>query len=173
MVMMVGTLEPRKGHALVLDAFEILWANGCNATLVIVGKTGWHVESLVNRIRTHLQWGKCLIWLNDATDERLSEMYSSFDGLIFASEAEGFGLPLIEAAHFGLPILARDIPVFREIADEHATYFKAGSGTELAPQIDQWLGLLATHEAPLSAGMQCLSWPESAARLKQLLTHLT
>ncbi|MFM0608136.1 glycosyltransferase family 1 protein [Paraburkholderia sediminicola] len=168
-VMMVGTLEPRKGHALVLDAFEILWANGSDATLVIAGKIGWHVESLVNRLRAHQQWGKRLIWLNDATDDDLSDMYSSFAGLIFASEAEGFGLPLIEAAHFGLPILARDIPVFREVAAEHATYFNAGSGAELAPQINEWLELLAIHEAPSSEAMPHLSWAESATQLKHLL----
>ncbi|ASL48448.1 Glycosyltransferase Gtf1 [Burkholderia sp. AD24] len=171
-IMMVGTLEPRKGHALVLDAFETLWANNANATLVIAGKTGWHVEKLVSRLRTHPQWGKRLIWFDNVTDEQLSEMYSSFDGLIFASEAEGFGLPLIEAAHFGLPILARDIPVFREVANEHATYFKAASGAELAPQINQWFDLLARHEAPSSQAMQCLSWAESATQLKHLLADL-
>ncbi|CAB3789270.1 D-inositol-3-phosphate glycosyltransferase [Paraburkholderia ultramafica] len=171
-VMMVGTLEPRKGHTLVLDAFDILWANGCSATLVIIGKMGWHVENLVERLRTHQQWGKHLIWQSGATDDELSEMYLSVDGLIVASEAEGFGLPLIEAASFGLPILARDIPVFREVAEQHATYFAARSGAELAPEINEWLARLATRQAPSSEAMQRLTWSESAEQLKHLLADL-
>jgi glycosyltransferase involved in cell wall biosynthesis len=85
--------------------------------------------------------------------------------LIAASYDEGFGLPLIEAAHYGLPILARDIPVFREVAGNHATYFVNGSATDLAAGINQWLAAFAAGKAIPSTGMPYLSWAESAHRL--------
>ena len=51
-LLMVGTLEPRKGHPLALDAFELLWGEGVEANLVIIGHEGWHAGELVNRL-TH------------------------------------------------------------------------------------------------------------------------
>ena len=57
--------------------------------------------------------------------------------LIAASECEGFGLPLIEAARQGLPVIARDIPVFREVAGDHAFYYSAGRPEELADALER------------------------------------
>jgi hypothetical protein len=79
---------------------------------------------------------------------------------------------LIEAAHYGAPIFARDIPVFREVAGIHATYFSAQSGAELAPQLRNWLDDLADSTAPSSRDMNYLSWKESARKLKALIVGL-
>jgi glycosyltransferase involved in cell wall biosynthesis len=92
--LMVGTLEPRKGCAQVLDAFELLWAEGADINLVIVGKKGWIVEKLVNRLEKHTELGKRLFWLQGVSDEYLGKIYESSTCLIAASEGEGFGLPL-------------------------------------------------------------------------------
>ncbi|MBL3940675.1 glycosyltransferase family 4 protein, partial [Bacteroides thetaiotaomicron] len=73
-----------------------------------------------------------LNWLQDIDDAALADLYARVDGLLFASEGEGFGLPIVEAAQHGLPLLLRDLPVFREVAGEHATYFSASDGTGLA-----------------------------------------
>jgi glycosyltransferase involved in cell wall biosynthesis len=59
---MVGTVEPRKGYAQTIDAFELLWSKGEEVNLVIVGKAGWHVEELVERLRDHPLRGKRLFW---------------------------------------------------------------------------------------------------------------
>jgi len=56
--LMVGTLEPRKGHAQVLDAFEQLWRDNENVNLVVVGRQGWMVEDLVARLRAHTEQGR-------------------------------------------------------------------------------------------------------------------
>ncbi|TGV48416.1 glycosyltransferase, partial [Mesorhizobium sp. M2D.F.Ca.ET.160.01.1.1] len=58
--LMVGTLEPRKGHRVALEAFEALWAEGADAELVIVGKIGWGISHLAHRIRNHAEFGKRL-----------------------------------------------------------------------------------------------------------------
>jgi glycosyltransferase involved in cell wall biosynthesis len=54
-LLMVGTLEPRKGQAQALAAFELLWAKGVDANLVIVGKNGWLVDALAERLQAHPQ----------------------------------------------------------------------------------------------------------------------
>lgn len=165
--LMVGTLEPRKGHAQVLDAFESLWANGDKAILVIVGKQGWMVDDLIVRLRGHAASGVSLFWLEAISDEYLEKVYAASACLIAASYGEGFGLPLIEAAQHELPIIARDIPVFREVAGEHAFYFR-GEGESLADALKEWMHLNAEGMAPLSSGMFSLTWKQSAQRLMQI-----
>ncbi|MCP3709235.1 glycosyltransferase [Paraburkholderia sp. CNPSo 3274] len=165
--LMVGTLEPRKGHALVLDAFEQLWATGTDANLVIVGKQGWMMEALADRIRSHAERNHRLFWLESISDEYLEKVYAVSDCLIAASSGEGFGLPLIEAARHGLPILARDIPVFREVAANHASYFDANEGPELAGAVREWLASREAGTIPLPTGLPFLSWEQSAAMLAQ------
>jgi glycosyltransferase involved in cell wall biosynthesis len=171
-VLMVGTIEPRKGHGQVLDAFEQLWAHGHNNTLIIVGRKGWHVDALVERLRNHPEAGRRLVWLNDAPNNCLGALYRALGGLIMASEAEGFGLPLVEAARHGMPIFARDLPIFREVAGPHAYYFSCEHGAELAPQVATWLELLEAGRAPSSHDMQALTWQSSAMQLKALLANI-
>ncbi|MFM0044177.1 glycosyltransferase family 4 protein [Paraburkholderia sediminicola] len=170
-ILMVGTIEPRKGHGQVLDAFDVLWRKDAESKLVIAGKPGWHVESFIERLNNHPEAGKRLLWLPDINDVQLARLYAKLDGLVMASEAEGFGLPLVEAAQYGMPLFVRDIPVFREVAGEHAAYFSAQSGDELAPQLAQWLDWLDSGTAPASQAIMPLTWSESAGQLKALLAE--
>ena len=130
---MVGTIEPRKGHMQVLDAFDQLWSQGMDINLIIAGAEGWRhlrqdmrrtIPQIVARLRSHRERGRRLFWVNGPSDEYLEKIYATSSCLIAASEGEGFGLPLIEAARHKLPIIARDIPVFREVAGEHALLFR-------------------------------------------------
>ena len=161
----VGTIEPRKGHAQTLGAFELLWKQGINIGLVIVGKQGWMVESLAERLRTHPELNKRLFWLNGISDEYLEQVYAASTCLIAASYGEGFGLPLIEAAQHKLPIIAREIPVFREVTGKHGFYFNAGNDEELAQSINEWLNLYSQGKHPKSNNMPYLTWKQSAAEL--------
>jgi glycosyltransferase involved in cell wall biosynthesis len=163
--LMVGTLEPRKAHAHVLDAFQLLWAGNHDVNLFIVGKQGWNVDDLCNRVRLHPECGQRLIWLEAISDEYLEKIYALADCLIVASEGEGFGLPLIEAATHKLPIIARDLPVFREVAGDFAFYFTASTARELAAEIEGWMRLFAKGDAPQSLGMPFLTWKQSAQQL--------
>jgi glycosyltransferase involved in cell wall biosynthesis len=165
---MVGTIEPRKGHAQTLAAFELLWSKGSAAQLVIVGKQGWMVEDLVARLRGHPEQHRRLFWLEGASDEYLEQIYAACACLVAASEGEGFGLPLVEAARHGIPILARDIPVFREVAGDHAFYFCAAKPETLAGSIQDWLTLNDLGKAPSSVAIRQFTWRESAANLLEL-----
>ena len=70
--------------------------------------------------------GPPVAWLSSAGDEQVSALYRRSAALLMASEGEGFGLPIVEAAHAGLPVIARDIPVFREICGDSAVFFTPG-----------------------------------------------
>ena len=167
--LMVGTLEPRKGHTQVLNAFEELWSSGIDANLVIVGKHGWMVNHFDACLRTHKELNNRLFWLEGISDEYLEKVYAVSTCLIAASYGEGFGLPLIEAAQHNLPILARDIPVFREVASKYAYYFDAQSPDALGQAIKEWINLYKSNGHPKSEEMPWLSWRESACQLKNLI----
>ncbi|MBB3813593.1 glycosyltransferase involved in cell wall biosynthesis [Xanthomonas arboricola] len=163
--LLVGTLEPRKGHAGVLAAFEHLWSMGSDIALVIVGKKGWLVDELCEKLENHPQLHRNLFWLASASDEFLEMLYAACTCLIAASEGEGFGLPLIEAGQRRLPVLARDIPVFREVAGEHAAYFVGRTPLEIGDAIEKWLELHARGAHPRTDAMPWLTWVQSADQL--------
>jgi FkbM family methyltransferase len=176
--LMVGTVEPRKGHLQTIAAFENLWHAGHDVNLVIVGAEGWKAEpaeqrrtipAIVQRLRSNPELGKRLFWLEGISDEYLEKAYAACVCLIAASEDEGFGLPLIEAARHRIPILARDIPVFREVAGKHASYFDGSESDDLARSITEWLMLYAEGRHPRSDDMPWLTWAENVRRLKTIL----
>lgn len=127
----VGTIEPRKGHRQTLAAFDQVWAQGGNANLVFVGKLGWLMDDFAKEVRRHSEFGKRLFWLESISDEYLDEIYAACTVLLAPSEGEGFGLPIVEASRHGLPVLARDLPVFREVAGPDAMFF----ADQLAPAV--------------------------------------
>jgi glycosyltransferase involved in cell wall biosynthesis len=163
--LMVGTIEPRKGHAQVLKAFEILRKQAEEVTLVIVGKKGWMVEETIDTLQK-LQDNIHLFWLEGISDTLLEKVYAASTCLIAASEGEGFGLPLIEAAQHALPIIARDISVFREVSGEHAYYFPNDNDPNaLAQAIEEWLKLYAASTHPTSDTLPWLTWKQNAQKL--------
>lgn len=169
-VLMVGTLEPRKGHRVALDAFESLWLAGVDVELVIVGKKGWGIQTLAERIRGHPEYGRHLVWHEGIDDTTLRGLYESCDVLLAASFAEGFGLPIVEAGYFGKPLIASDIPVFREVAKGavSARFFKTGSAEDLADAVRDFLaeGNAVKENLPRSTWP---NWRESAEQLDDVV----
>ena len=159
----VGTLEPRKGHATVLDAFDRLWADGSEVRLCIVGRVGWGVDALVDRIRGHAELGRRLHWLDDASDADVDWAYANASAHVCASLTEGFGLPIVEAATRGLPSIVSDIPVFREIGGDGARYFRVTDAVDLATAITELTAFPADERRRLAAGVSVLTWRASAA----------
>ena len=115
----VGTIEERKGIKAICLAFERLALIGANAKLIIVGRMG----RVDDDFRAFLEHGehKNIIYKGFCSDDELAELYATSHALIAASYDEGFGLPLIES---GLPVIARDIEIFREVLGGSALYFK-------------------------------------------------
>jgi glycosyltransferase involved in cell wall biosynthesis len=167
----VGTLEPRKNHAYLLDAFDILWRAGSKARLCLVGGIGWKCETLIARIRNHPQNGSSLFWFGKLGDDGLDYAYRHASSLVISSHAEGFGLPIVEALQRGLPVMASDIPVFREIGGEFVPYFDLKDPSSL-------MELVLSYErtGKFSAGVRSptdwrwMDWKDSA---KQLIDGVT
>jgi len=157
----VGTIEPRKGYDDILDAFEKLWSDGQNVNLRIVGRPGWKCEKLVKRIERLTAGNHPIIWLRDADDAQLEAAYDAATCLIAASYGEGFGLPIIEAALHNVPVIARDIPVFREVGGNGATYFSG----KLADSIRQWIEDREAGTIERREQIELISWDQSSEAL--------
>jgi glycosyltransferase involved in cell wall biosynthesis len=150
-ILMVGTIEPRKGYDIALRAFEYLWSTRPKDApdLIIVGKPGWKTEGLQRRIRSHPQNGKRLHWLDRVSDEALSDFYEGCRAVFMASRGEGFGLPLLEAAAHRRFILARDLPVFREQSLPHVLYFSDDRAAALGERLMDLLSAAVRGIAPV------------------------
>jgi alpha-1,2-rhamnosyltransferase len=163
--LMVSTIEPRKNHAYLLEAFELAWATGSKARLCIVGKIGWKCDALIERIRQHPELNRRLFMYNSLSDKSLEHAYSHATALVFPSHVEGFGLPLVEAMQRKLPAMASDIPVFREIGGDYMAYFDLANPQSLS---DLVTGMDRTGEFPAALGLEqwrWLSWREASAQL--------
>lgn len=133
----VGTLEPKKNYDLLLDAFEALWRQRPNIGLLLAGRATPECKAVAGRLRQLEAAGHPLIWLADANDGEIGFMLAKAQALVITSLFEGFGLPLVEARAVGCPVIATDLPCFRELADEGVLLYPPGSATSLANLIRQ------------------------------------
>lgn len=170
-LLMVGTIEPRKSHTVALAAMEKLWAEGAALCLCIVGKEGWMVSELMAKLRGHPQLGRKLFVFESSSDDDIQLLYTNAKALLFISKGEGFGLPLVEAANVGTPIVCSDIPVFREIAGDFATYVSHEDANHLATQLKQWLKTCVAGGLPDTKKMPRLTWEQSAAALLDVVIN--
>jgi glycosyltransferase involved in cell wall biosynthesis len=169
--LMVGTMLRYKGYEQAIGAFESLWHSGIDCNLIIVGKEGWRANRLADRLRRHPENGHRLFWLEQASDRLLIDLYKSASCLIAASNAEGFGIPLIEAARNRLPIIAREIPVFQEIAGQHAFYFHGEAPDALSDAIERWIVLKRTDQVPTPDSLPWQTWKQSAEQLMDVILN--
>jgi glycosyltransferase involved in cell wall biosynthesis len=162
----IGTLEPRKGYPIALDAFERLWSKGVDARYVVIGRAGWQSQSLEHRIRQHREFGRRLLWLDKANDADLHHCYTHASALVYPSMIEGFGLPLVEAGRYGLPVIASDLPVFRETGGDHVRYFNILDSIDLAEKIE------TLYREPMEKEkIPTYSWDDSARNLADLILN--
>lgn len=167
-VLMVGTIEPRKAHAEVLDAFERMWAAGEKMGLVLAGHCGWKVQTLARRLHEHPEIGRRLYWLDGPSDSVLTQLYESCSGLLMASRGEGFGLPVVEAMRYGKPVLARDIPILREVAQgAGVTFFADDSASGLVAALEAWLAHLRSPGRVDGSLHRQVGWDETALQLME------
>ena len=127
------------------------------------------IPEIIKYLRNHPECNKRLFWLEGISDEYLEKVYATSACLIAASEGEGFGLPIIEAAVHHMPIIARDIAVFREVANENAHYFSGDSASHLAEVIKEWLMLFEKNEISSKQGINWNSWSQSSAMLLEAI----
>jgi glycosyltransferase involved in cell wall biosynthesis len=168
---MVGSIEPRKNHRFVLDAFERFWRRGGEGSLLIIGRYGWKTDDFIERVTTHRERERQLHLLRDANDSELAYAYQNASALVIASEAEGFGLPVVEAFQRGLPVLCSDIPVFREIADGRATFFDLSDPERLAEVLAAFCAHRDAAARTTRMPQPWLTWRESTEQLFAAFLH--
>ena len=134
--LMVSTLEPRKNHSYLLDTFDRLWAKGIDVNLCFIGRVGWKVDDLLERIKSNSEYQRRLFFWSDINDVELAYCYQHASMLVFPSFIEGFGLPIIESLGHGLPVLASDTPIHREVGLDHVGYFDLADPGSLEKQIE-------------------------------------
>ena len=172
-ILSIGTIEPRKNHAYILDTFDILRQRDFDVSLVIIGRPGWKSSEILERIRSHRDFGTRLLHFDNATDRDLAEAIERSDCLVCSSIAEGFGLPVVEGLMRGLEVFASDIPSFREIGTVHCHFFNLDSPVSLADQLEKWFA--ETRNGKAIENENEFIWPdweESTSEFIQLTLNL-
>lgn len=175
-VLMVGTIEPRKGHAVALAAHHQLWSRSPAYApyLVIVGKPGWKTETLQESLSALSLESHGALWLPMVSDEFLDMLYRECAMVLVASFDEGYCLPVHEALAHGKAVLARDLPVLREFDSPLMRFFSDDSATSLGKEI---LAQSKSHKAA-SQSSEDDGWERAAMtlvtavlRLRQSMSH--
>lgn len=166
----VGTVEPRKNHKVLIDAYEKRLAD-MGYDLVIVGRVGWEMEGLVSRIKSNRHFGNGLYLLSGINDATLDALYARAHMVVFASYTEGYGLPTIESLIKGVPVLCSDIPVMREVGGDFAAYFDPDDPDALIAAVAKFEDAAAykAQRERIAAHYQPPQWNDTAEAVKSLL----
>jgi glycosyltransferase involved in cell wall biosynthesis len=119
-----GAIEPRKNHAVLLDAWGMLSArHGAAAPqLIIAGAPGHGAAPVLARIAAGQAPNSPLIWARGLSSPALRQVMGHARALLMPSLAEGYGMPVAEALALGTPVIASDIAPHVEIAEGHASF---------------------------------------------------
>lgn len=119
----LGTIEPRKGHDLLLDLWDEMQADPGPGTprLLICGARGWNNRAVFDRL-DRLAPDGLVLEMPGLDDGRVAALLQDASGLLFPSRAEGYGLPPLEAAALGVPVVCTDLPPLRELLGDYPVY---------------------------------------------------
>jgi glycosyltransferase involved in cell wall biosynthesis len=163
-----GTFLRHKGLPDLVGAMEILWAEGCKMRLVLLGGDP-QSGSARNRLSSLPAFGSTLFMPGYVSDTELAETLSRCNALVCASSDEGFGLPLVEAANLGCPVIARDIEIFRETSGGDAFFFEDGDVEKIADGLRKWLALTRKQQLQFVPKKSLVTWRQSAEMLKAIM----
>jgi glycosyltransferase involved in cell wall biosynthesis len=160
----VGTIEPRKNLASLVDACGPLFAEALVDGLVIVGSKGWLYEGFFAHLE-HSPWRNRIILPGFVADEDLPSMYAGAAVTVQPSLYEGFGLPVLEAMACGSPVCASGVSSLPEVGGQAAHYFDPQSTDEIYASLRQVLGDQEMREAMRQQGLAqsaLFSWQHTA-----------
>ena len=152
-LLMVGTLEPRKNHALAFRALAQLKAEGWPHCLVAVGGGGWLFDAVQRQVES-LQLSDDVIFAGHVADADLPALYSGADCFLMPSLYEGFGIPVLEAMACGAPVVCSKVSSLPEVAGEAARFIEPLTAEGLADAVRQVLSHPKMADKMLSDGMR-------------------
>lgn len=175
--LVLGTIEPRKNHWMLLQLWRKLHATMGDAVprLVVIGQRGWECENVVDLLERCEQLQGIIVERSACSDTDLNTWLHHAQALLFPSFAEGYGLPLAEALARNVPAICSDLPVFREIAGDIPEYADPLDGA-------RWEALVRDYATPQSAlrssqlvrmqGYRATTWPQHFAIVDAMLQGL-
>lgn len=121
---MLATIEPRKNHLLLLNLWRqmVRELDAKTPRLVLIGRRGWECEQVLDMLDRCAVLRDYVHEVSGCDDATLATWLTHAQALLFPSFAEGFGIPLVEALGLGTPVIASDLPVFREVAGDIPDY---------------------------------------------------
>ena len=171
----VGTLEPRKNLNVLVDAYNTFrQRSGLNRQLVLVGKKGWKIDNLLEKIRQS-PYQKDIILTGYVAREELPVLYTMSEIFVYPSLYEGFGLPVLEAMSCGARVITSEVSSLPEVGGDAVMYFDPNSANQLANLI-----LQLSFDAPLLKILsekslvqaQQFSWKKTARETLAVLAAL-
>jgi len=171
--LIVSTVEPRKNHKYLLDVFDKLWEQNISVNLCIVGRVGWKVEELIDRINSHKEFKKRLFHFDNLNDSELIFTYQNSKMLLFPSIVEGFGLPIVESLTNHLPVLASDTAIHREVGGDKIGYFNLLDSNDLIDKIIDIEKNGIPKEFIPSKNYRWLNWNESTKILLDKINKMS
>ena len=178
-VLMVSTIESRKGHVVAMDAWlELIRRHGARATpkLVCVGKNGWLNDTVYQRLAQNDELAKRVTMLSYLSDDELALLYRSCQFTIYPSLYEGWGLPITESLCYGKPVIASDSSSLPEAGGPFAVYVETGSSLQLADAVEKMSTdtvYRAALEAKIAAEFEPRTWRDVAHHIDREIVRLT
>jgi alpha-1,3-rhamnosyl/mannosyltransferase len=173
----VGTVQPRKNYARLIEAYAGLPREG-TPPLVIVGQPGWDYKDVM-AMPARLGVADRVTFAGHMSETDVGDLMRASVLLCAVSTGEGFGLPLVEAMYSGLPIVASDIPPFREVAGNAARFVNPFNVDEIASGISSLLESPKARTEMAATGLrrrQLFSWDVAATAIvdvvRRALTYL-
>lgn len=164
----VGTIEPRKNHARLLDAYERMGDPRTRPGLLIVGRPGWLCDDVVLRLRSGIPG---VVHLTDVDDLALPGLYRGAEFAVYPSLYEGFGLPVLEAMTLGVPVLTTRGGALPEVGGDAVRYADAGDVDSLANEMQALAGDLQARRALALAGQvraRQFMWAKTASAVRDV-----
>jgi glycosyltransferase involved in cell wall biosynthesis len=135
-ILYLGTIEPRKNLEQLIIAYTLLGDDILKEySLVLAGGKGWKDESILSLVTKYKKMGIKIILTGYISDDEKIALFSNASCFILASHYEGFGMPILEAMQYKLPIAVSDIPVFHEVAEDGALFFNKDNPLDIAEKI--------------------------------------
>lgn len=162
----IGTVEPRKRHRLMLEAFERLWAAGRDYRFVILGAPGAEQGSLIDRLRD-LSATSRVTWVERPDDEIVADELSRASAMLFPSEDEGYGLPPLEALAVGCPVIvAENLPALEDLPGDGQIRLRAPTVETLASAMDTLADPVSNAEYCRAIGnLELPTWRQFASEV--------